>query len=157
VNSSARSRLILAVLVVFFSALSIAGYKAYAAFYNRPLERSEAWHLTVEEVSGTSPLQLRITTDTMQSAPVIRRVTIRRRDTEMTVQYHLALAGLAKPTLNWGEAYKLTIPDSVNEVRFGHHGEVIWRRSKPTNCVAGQSPPTLQYWLINISTCLLRG
>jgi len=133
VNLTARFRLVLAILVVSLSALSIAGYKAYAALYNRTLERSEAWHLKVEEVSGTSPLQLRITTDTMQSAPVIRKVTIRRHDAEMAVQYHLALAGLAKPTVNWGEAYTLTIPDSVNEVRFGHHADVIWRRSKPTN------------------------
>jgi hypothetical protein len=132
-NSAARFRLVLTITVVSLSGLTIAGYKAYAGFYNQILERSEAWHLRVEEVSGTSPLQLRITTDTMQSAPVIRKVTIRRHDSEMTVQYHLALAGLAKPTLNWGEAYTLTIPDSVNEVRFGHHAEVIWRRSKRIN------------------------
>ena len=132
-SSAARFRLVLAFVVLSLSALSVAGYKAYAAHYNRILEQSEAWHLRVEEVNGTSPLQLRITTDTLQSAPVIREVTIRRHDPEMTVQYHLALAGLAKPTLNWGEAYTLTVPNSMNEIRFGQHADVIWRRSKPTN------------------------
>jgi len=39
--------------------LSVAGYKAYAAHYNRILEQSEAWHLRVEEVNGTSPLQVK--------------------------------------------------------------------------------------------------
>jgi hypothetical protein len=133
VNKADRSRLVLGLLVVFLAALSVAGYKAYTAFYNQILERSETWHFRVEEVSGTSPLQLRITTDPLESAPVIRKVTIRGHNKEITVLYHLALAGLAKPTLNWGEAYSLTVPDSVNEVRFGRRAEIIWRRSSPTN------------------------
>lgn len=132
-DKAARFRLVFAIFVVFLCALSIAGYKAYATFYNQILERPDAWHLRVEEIRGTSPLQLRITTDTTQSAPVIRKVTIRKHDREMTVLYHLASAGLAKPTLNWGEAYTLTVPDSVNEVRFGRHADVIWRRSNPAN------------------------
>jgi hypothetical protein len=133
VKKTTRFRLALVLLIVFLSALGIAAHMAYTAFYNRILERSEAWRLRFEEVSGTSPLQLKITTDTTQSAPVIRSVTVRRHDKEMTVLYHLALAGLAKPTLNWGEAYSLTVPDSVSEVRFGSHSEVIWHRSASTN------------------------
>jgi hypothetical protein len=133
VNKVARFRPVLPILIFSLCALSIAGYKAYAAFYNQILERPDAWHLRVEEVRGTSPLQLRITTDTMMSEPVIRKVTIRRHDREMTLLYHLALAGLAKPTLNWGEAHTLTVPDSVSEVRFGRHADVIWRRSNSTN------------------------
>jgi hypothetical protein len=126
---STRSRFLLALLAVCLSAVGTAAYKAYAVFYNQILEKSETWHLNVEEVSNTSPLQLRITTGTIQSAPIIRSVTVEERDGEITILYHLAVAGLAKPALNWGEAYVLTVPDSVNEVRFGRHSQVIWRRS----------------------------
>ena len=115
------------------SALGIAVYEAYSVFYNHILELSETWHLKVEEVSGTSPVQLRITTGTIQSAPIIRSVSIVKHGGEMTVLYHLAIAGLAKPTLNWGDAYTFTVPDSVNEVRFGRRAEIIWRRSNSNN------------------------
>jgi hypothetical protein len=82
-----------------------------------------------DEVIGTHPLQLRITADPTESAPIIRNVSVRTNDTEMTILYHLALAGLAKPTLNWGQVYVLTIPDAVKEVRFGRRKEVIWQRT----------------------------
>jgi hypothetical protein len=132
VNKPNRFRFLLAILIVFFGTLSIAAFKAYNVFYDQILEQSETWHLRVEEVSGTSPLQIRITTDPYQSAAVIRRVTISRRDDELTVLYHLAIAVLAKPSLNWGKPYTLTVPNSVSEVRFGHRAEVIWRRSGPS-------------------------
>ena len=133
VNKTTGFRIAVVTLVVFLIAIGIAGYKTYSVFYNQILELSEAAHLRVEEVSGTSPLRLKITTETIQSAPIIRSVTIERHDREMTVLYHLAISGLAKPTLNWGEAYSFTVPDSVNEVRFGRQGAIIWRRSKSGN------------------------
>jgi hypothetical protein len=132
VNQTARSRLSIGIPVVVLCALSLAGYKAYTTLYDQILERSGTWHLKVEEINGTSPLQLRVTTDTMGSAPVIRKVTTRRHNGEITILYHLALAGLAKPALYWGKAYTLTVPDSVNEVRFGRQEIVIWRRSGST-------------------------
>ena len=125
-----RFRFVLSILIVFLGALGLATLKAYNVFYDQILERSDTWHLRVEEVSGTSPLQIRITTDSYQSAPVIRKVTTRSQDHELTVFYHLAIAGLAKPSLNWGEAYTLTVPNSVDEVRFGHRAELIWSRSR---------------------------
>ena len=128
-----RIRIIVFFVAVFLSLLGFAGYKAYAVFYNQILEQSETWHFEVEEVSSTSPLRLRITTGTIQSAPIIRNVTIEKHGGEMTVLYHLAIAGLAKPILNWGAPYTFTVPDSVNEVRFGRRAEIIWRRSKSKN------------------------
>lgn len=124
-------RIAVVAIAVFLSALGIAAYKAYAIFYNQILEPSQTWHLRVDEISGTSPLQIRITTDPYLSGEVVRKVTISRRGDGLTVLYHLAIAGLAKPGLNWGEAYTLTVPDSVNKVRFGHDGKIIWHRSRP--------------------------
>lgn len=131
-NKTARSRLSIGILGAVLCALSLAAYKAYTTLYDQILERSGTWHLKVEEVDGASPLQLRITTDTMESAPVIRKVTTRTHNGETTILYHLALAGLAKPALYWGKAYILTVPDSVNEVRFGRQETIIWRRSGST-------------------------
>jgi hypothetical protein len=123
-----RSRILFALVLGFLFLSGNAAYNVYAAFYNHIMERSEAWHLTVEEVDGTHPLQLRITTGTVASAPIIRRVTTKRQGRAITVRYHLALAGLAKPELMWGAAYVLTVPDSVSELRFGRRSEVIWQR-----------------------------
>jgi hypothetical protein len=131
-NKTARSRLALALIVVFLSALGIAAYMVYTAFYNQILEKSMAT-IKVEEIRGTSPLQLRIMIDSSNSALVIRSVTTRRRGSEITVFCHQALVGLAKSTVDWGKAYVLTVPDSVNEVRFGRGSVVIWRRSSSTH------------------------
>jgi hypothetical protein len=117
-----------AVILAILSIVGIATYKVYSALYNHIMEKSEALHLRVEETSGTHPLQLRITTDPLGSAPIIRSVSVKTHGTEITILYHLALAGLAKPALSWGQVYALTIPDSVKEVRFGRCKEVIWQR-----------------------------
>jgi hypothetical protein len=61
---------------------------------------------------------------------VVRAITAKKRGDSVTVLYHLALAGLAKPKLAWGGAYVLEVPDSVNDVRFGRRGDVIWHRVK---------------------------
>lgn len=127
-NKARRFRLVPILFVAFLGALGVAGYKAYTVFYDQILELPQTWHLKVEEMRGTSDLQLEITTGTTQSAPVIRKVTIQRHDREITILYHLAISGLAKPTLNWGEPYRFTVPDSVDEVRFGKNATVIWHR-----------------------------
>ena len=122
-----RHRFLVVFLLAILSVVGIASYKVYSTLYNHVMEKSEAFHLRVEEVSGTRPLQLRITTDPLASAPIIRSISVKTHSAEMTISYHLALAGLAKPTLSWGQAYILTIPDSVKEVRFGHSNELIWQ------------------------------
>jgi hypothetical protein len=128
-TKSARFRTAVVLAAALLVAVCIAGYKAYSAFYNQILERSDTWHLKVEEASGTSPLRLRITVDPNQGYMVIREVTTRRSGRDLNVLYHLALVGLAKPKQDWGKAYTLTVPDSVLSVSFGDASEPIWRRS----------------------------
>jgi len=123
-----RSRLLLCVLFGFLAAIGIAAYYAYAAFYNQILEESAITRVRVEELNGTHPLQLRITIESLNSAQDIRAVTTKTQMGSVSVQYHLALAGLVKPQLGWHEPYLLTVPDSVNEVSFGRNSQVIWRR-----------------------------
>ncbi len=120
-----RVVLILACLMVHCA----ASYEACAILYDRVMKRSEAWHLKVEEVPSTHPLQLRITMDADQGFMVIRSVTTRTRGRELNVQYHLALSGLAEPRQYWGKAYTLTVPDSVVTVSFGPTLETIWKRT----------------------------
>lgn len=132
-NRASRLRLARVILVVCLSVLGIAAYKVYSALYNHLLERSEALHLKVEEVRGTSPLELKITVDTNQGFTVIRRISVNRNGGEMTLLYHIGLSGDAPPAVFWGKPYTLTVADSVNEVRFGPRSETIWRRSNSAN------------------------
>jgi hypothetical protein len=125
-----RSRILAVVIIGFCAISSIVGYNAYSAFYNHIMEPSEVSQFRVEPVQGTHPLQLRILVETNQSAPVIRAITTKESGTSVTVLYHLALAGLAKPKLSWGHAYLLEVPDSVTDVQFGRHPKVIWHRLK---------------------------
>lgn len=123
-----RSRFLLGILFGFLAAIGIGAYYAYATFYNQILEESALTQVKVDELNGTHPLQLKITIKTVNSAQDIRTVTTKRHGRSVNVRYHLALAGLAKPQLGWHEPYLLTVPDSVNEVRFGRGSHVIWRR-----------------------------
>ena len=123
-----RHRFLVVFSLALVSIIGLAAYNAYSAFYNHIMEKSEAWHLKVEEVNGTHPLQLRIMIDPLGSAPIIRGVSVKTHGAEMTIMYHLALSGLAKPNLTWGEVYVLTVPDSVKDVRFGRSNELIWQR-----------------------------
>ena len=123
-----RSRFLLGGLFGFIAAIGVVAYFAYATFYNQILEESALTQVSVEELNGTHPVQLRIIVKSFNSSQDIRTVTTKMQGGSISVQYHLALAGLAKPKLGWHEPYLLTVPDSVNEVRFGRGSYLIWRR-----------------------------
>ena len=123
-----RSRLLLGVLIGFLAAAGIAAYFAYETFYNQILEESALTQVRVEELNDAHPVQLRIIVKSMNSSQDIRKVTASTYGRSIRVQYHLALAGLTNSKLGWHEPYLLTVPDSVNEVRFGRRSQLIWRR-----------------------------
>ena len=123
-----RSRLLLGLLIGFLAAAGIAAYFAYETFYNQTLEESALTQVRVEELNETDPVQLRIIVKSLNSSQDIRKVTASTQGRSISIQYHLALAGLTKSKLGWHEPYLLTVPDSVNEVRFGRRSQLIWRR-----------------------------
>jgi hypothetical protein len=125
----AKYRLQAVIFIICIATLVAVTWATYAELYNRVLNRSEAWHLRVEEVPETHPQQLRITVDPDQGFMVIREVTTRTRRTDMNVLYHLALSGLAKEEQIWGKPFTLTVPDSVKSVSFGPAYDTIWRRT----------------------------
>jgi hypothetical protein len=112
-------------LAVIFGALA---YFVWVTFYDHILPMSAVRHISAEEISGTHPLQLKISVNAIDSAHDIRTVTVKRSGQSLTVLYHLSLSGLVKPDLDWREPYLLTIPETVREVRFGRDSNVIWQR-----------------------------
>jgi hypothetical protein len=110
--------------------IGIAAHAAYATLYNRVLDKPDLSHVSVEEVAGSQPVQLRITVKAVNDWQDIRAVTTKTQDSAVTVVYHLSLPSLAKPGVSWHEPYVLSIPDTVDEVRFGHRNAVIWQRTK---------------------------
>jgi hypothetical protein len=125
-----RSRRFPLVLLGILAFAGIAAHAAYTTLYNRVLDKPELSHLEVEEVPGTQPLQLRIKVKAINDWQDIRSVTTKSRGNAMSVVYHLSLPSLAKPGVSWQEPYVLSIPDSIDEVWFGHHKAKIWQRSK---------------------------
>jgi hypothetical protein len=122
-----RSKFLTGLLIGLAIGIGVIAYAAWSALYDHIMTMGEVQHMKVEEMSGTHPLQLKITFQTGDSALVTRTVTAKQRGQSVTILYHLALTGLVKPEFGWHEPYLLTVPDSVNEVRFGD-SQVIWRR-----------------------------
>ena len=123
-----RHSILVVLLLAVVSIVGFSAYKLYSALYDHIMEKSEAVRIRVEEVSGTHPLQLKITTDISNGFEIVRSVSVKTHGAEMTIFYHVALAGLGKPVLYWGLPYTVTIPDSVKELRFGRRKEAIWER-----------------------------
>lgn len=126
-----RSGVFIGVILGLAIGLGAVGIAVWTIFYNHIMESSEVVHIDVHEIAGTHPLQLNIAVQCLDSALVVRTVSIRRREQSVAVFYHLAVSGLVKPSLYDSEPYRLTVSDSVQEVRFGPNSEVIWRRTTP--------------------------
>jgi hypothetical protein len=102
----------------------------YQGLYNLVLESSSVYDFEVKEITGSNPVRLTISGKTMDSALVYRSITQKQHGSYIVVQIHRALVGLAKPMrVNGNNEFKieLTVPDSVNVVRFGRNETLIWR------------------------------
>ena len=128
VRNTKRAKFLMSLLIGLAIGTGAVVYAAWSLLCDHIMSMREVQHMNVVEVSGTHPLMLKVTFQTMDSALVTRTVTTRRHGQSMTILYHLALSGLVKPSQDWAEPYLLTVPDSVNEVRFGRDSWVIWHR-----------------------------
>jgi hypothetical protein len=115
---------------------SVAMYKVYCALYDETLEPGNDLQFKVEELQGTHPTRLHIVMQPLSSAIVLRTITTKTRNQTLIVLAHGGLAGVVEPNSNWGRTFELAVPDSVNEVRFGHSKTLVWKRG------SALSPPT---------------
>jgi hypothetical protein len=111
-------------------------YKVYCALYDETLEPGNDLQFKVEELQGTHPTRLHIVMQPLSSAIVLRTITTKTRNQTLIVLAHGGLAGVVEPNSNWGRTFELAVPDSVNEVRFGHSKTLVWKRG------SALSPPT---------------
>ena len=131
-----RTRYKLTALVLSLLAIAayLATYKAYNAAYNVIPESKEIGDLKVEELSRTGETKLKISGFPFYSGMVVRSISTKRAGPIITVSLHMALVGLAQPRRPGRFEYELTVPDSVDEVRFGRDAKPIWRRgATPTS------------------------
>jgi hypothetical protein len=106
-----------------------ASITTYNNIYNVTLEAKDVQLFAVQQVRE-QPTTLRMSGHPFYSGMVIRSITTRTQGSVMTVTVHLALVGLVKPNKSSGMLdYELTVPESVNEVRFGTSSTPIWRRN----------------------------
>jgi hypothetical protein len=130
VKSKYKLALLLLVLLAAFA--SLAAYKAYNTLYNVIPESKDINSLKVEELPLADTTNLEISGFPMYSGMVIRNISAKTDGPIITVSLHMALIGLAKPKTVGTFHYRLTVPKSVNEVRFGRDAKLIWKRgSKP--------------------------
>jgi hypothetical protein len=122
-------KLLLVFLGLLLVGCSVTAYSLYGMFYNVILESKDTMHFNVEELRGAHPTKLKITGFPLYSGMIVRSVTQKKHDSTIVVSAHLAVVGLSKP-LFFGNVidYDLTVPDSVNEVRFGSSKTLIWKR-----------------------------
>lgn len=116
--------LLLALLVL----LTVGGYRVYNMFFNVILEARDVQNFKIQEVQGTYPTELSLSGLAFNSSMAVSSITTKRNGPSLTVFVHLSLA-------HRGESgnfnYKLTVPDSVNEVRFGKNATQVWKRQAP--------------------------
>lgn len=126
-------------LIMVVLALSVVGggtilWKLYGMFYNVILEAKDVQHLRVEESSSASPMRLKISGHPFYSGMIVRKISTTQKGSIITVLVHLAAIGLVKPKTSGVFEYDLSIPDSIDEVRFGRSATVIWeRRASPAH------------------------
>lgn len=99
------------------------GVELYRMFFDVILESRNVKDFKVEELPGTHPTRLRLSGLSLSSAMGVRKITTRRTDSAVVVLVHLSLM-----KKNGNFVYELTIPDDVNEVRFGSSTTLVWKR-----------------------------
>jgi hypothetical protein len=109
--------------VLFLAFLMMGGC---AKVFDRILEAKDVQFFKVEELRNTQPVKLRISGLAFNSAMSVRETTTKTDGSVIVVQVHLAPS---KPGTSGSFEYELTIPDSVNEVRFGQDAAPVWKRS----------------------------
>lgn len=115
---------LLALLVLVIA----GGYRVYNMLFNVILEARDVQNFRVQEVQEKYPTELRLSGLAFNSSMGIRNITTEKYGPVLTVLVHLSLAHRA----NSGNFdYQLTVPDSVNEVRFGRSSVAIWKREAP--------------------------
>jgi hypothetical protein len=126
------------ILLVLLAMGGCAGiYLLYNALYNVILDSKYVDHFHVEVRRGTHPTELEISGEVANSGTVVRTVSEKKKARTIIVKVHLALAGLDKSNTSARFDYVLSVPDSVNEVRFGRSSTLIWKRgASPTTPIS---------------------
>ncbi len=110
--------------------LAVGGCIAlYNMFFDVTLESKDVQNFKVEELSGAQPTRLKLSGLAFNSSMGVRQITTKRDGAAIVVFVHLSLA---QRRASGNFAYELTVPNSVNEVRFGHSATPIWRRGAPS-------------------------
>ncbi len=131
-------KMIYKLALVLLVLLAVAGCMAlYNMFFDVILEPKDVQTFKVQELRGTHPTRLQLSGLAFNSSMGVRKITTKRDGTAVVVLVHLSLAHRGA---SGNFAYELTIPDSVNEVRFGHSVTPVWKRGTPSSEVP--SPPS---------------
>jgi hypothetical protein len=125
-----KSRILIVFSVTAVVVLCVFSYRAYHELYNVTLESDLISDFKVEQLRDTSPITLKMSGQPMYSGMIVRKVTTKTRGRVMVVTAHLALVGLARPITPGQFQYQLTVPESVDEIRFGTQGTPVWKRNE---------------------------
>jgi hypothetical protein len=91
------------------------------------LEYKDIQSFQCVEVQTRAPTIIRVAGLAFSSALVVDRVTTQQEGSSITIFVHLAPT---RAGASGSFVYELSVPDSAQEVRFGHNGVVIWRRAR---------------------------
>lgn len=89
------------------------------------LEYKDVQSFQATVIFDRTPLALKISGLAFHSAMSVEKITTKIEGPLLTIYVHLTVA---KSGLSGRFEYELSVPDSVNEVRFGKEKFVIWKR-----------------------------
>ena len=114
----------LSVLLVVLAA--IGGCMAlYNMLFDVILESKDVQNFKVEELRVANSTALELSGLAFNSSMGVRKITTQKNGDAIVILVHLSLA---RRGASGNFAYELTVPDSVNEVRFGRGKTPIWKR-----------------------------
>ena len=103
----------------------MAAYWLYESAFDVILEPKDVIFLKVKEELGVRPTRMQIDSAMSSSAMSVYKITTRTEGSAIVVLVH---AGMARRGTSGTIKYGLSVPDSVDEVRFGRSSTVIWKR-----------------------------
>lgn len=116
---------IVLVLMAVAGGCCVAAYWLYKSALDVILEPKDVIFLKVKEEPGVRPTELQIDSATSSSAMSVYKITTRTEGAAIVVLVH---AGVARRGTSGTIKYELSVPDSVDEVRFGRSSALIWKR-----------------------------
>lgn len=114
-----------AIVLCMFLLFGCCNNLAGCAFGHRLLEFKDVQFIKIRETKTSPTISLEISGLAFHSALAVEKIEVVAEDSTETVLIHLVLV---RKGLGGSFDYEFSVPNNINEVRFGPDKHLIWKR-----------------------------